>query len=51
MFFLKIKFTNGKSFEEALSSSETHQIPFQKENIDFFMVTIEDVRDNEVKMY
>jgi hypothetical protein len=46
-----MKFGNGKSYEEALSLSETHQIPFQKNNIDFFMITIDGVADNEVNIY
>jgi hypothetical protein len=46
-----MKFANGKSYEETLSSSETHQIPFQKDNIDFFLLTVDDVGDNEVKIY
>jgi hypothetical protein len=45
-----MKFANGKSYEKALSLSETHQIPFQKENTDFFLVTIDDVGDNEVNI-
>ncbi|CAF4154933.1 unnamed protein product, partial [Adineta steineri] len=43
-----IEFANGKSHEEALHSSETHQIPFRKDNIDFFPVTIDNVNDNEI---
>ncbi|CAF1083007.1 unnamed protein product [Adineta steineri] len=46
-----IEFANGKSYEEALHSSETHQIPFQKNNIDFFSVTFDNVNDNEVTSY
>jgi hypothetical protein len=46
-----MKFANGKSYEEALSASETHQIPFQQDNIDFFLVTVDDVGDSEVKIY
>jgi len=46
-----MKFANGKSYEDALSLSETHQIPFQKDNIDFFMVTIDDISNSEVKIY
>lgn len=44
-----MKFHNGKSYEEVLNLSETHQIPFQKDNTDFFMLTIDDIGDNEVK--
>ncbi|CAF1271668.1 unnamed protein product [Rotaria sordida] len=46
--YIHINFTNGKSYEEALSSSETHQIPFQKDNIDFFLVVIDNIGDNEI---
>ena len=46
-----MEFNNGKSYEKALNLSETHQIPFQKDNIDFFMINIDDVSDNEVKIY
>ncbi|CAF1208147.1 unnamed protein product [Rotaria sordida] len=46
--YIHINFTNGKSYEEALSSSETHQIPFQKNNIDFFLVVIDNIGDNEI---
>jgi hypothetical protein len=43
-----MKFANGKSYEEPLNSSETHRIPFQKDNIDFFLVTVDDVGYSEV---
>lgn len=43
-----MKFDNGKSYEEPLSLSETHQIPFQKDNIDFFMLIIDDIDDRQV---
>ncbi len=50
MFYLKITFANGKSHEDSLYLSETHQIAFQKNNIDFFMITIDDMGDTEVKL-
>jgi len=46
-----MKFDNGKVYEESLSLSETHQIPFQKDHIDFFMININDVGDREVNIY
>jgi len=46
-----MKFNNGKVHEEGLSLSETHQIPFQKDHTDFFMVNIDDVGDNEVNIH
>jgi len=46
-----MKFANGKSYKDSLSLSETHQIAFQKDNIDFFMVTIDDIGDTEVKYF
>jgi hypothetical protein len=46
-----MKFANGQSYEDSLSLSETHRIAFQKDNIDFFMVTIDDIGDTEVKYF
>lgn len=44
-------FANGKSHEDALSLSETHRIAFQKGHIDFFMISIDHVGDNEVTYF
>ncbi len=44
-----MEFANGKSYKDALCLSETHQIAFQKDNIDFFMVTIDGIGNTEVK--
>jgi hypothetical protein len=46
-----MKFANGKSYTDALSLSETHQVAFQKDNTDFFMVNIDDVGNVEVKYF
>ena len=43
-----MNFADGKSYEEALHSSETHKIPFQKDHLDFFVMNIDDVKDSEV---
>jgi len=51
MFLLKMKFDNGKVYEEGLSLSETHKIPFQKDHTDFFMVNIDDVGESEVNIH
>ncbi|CAF2761699.1 unnamed protein product [Rotaria sp. Silwood2] len=48
MIYIQMNFVNGKSYEEVLSSSETHKIPFQKDNIDFFLVVIDNIGDTEI---
>ena len=47
-----MKFSNGTSHQEVLTSSETHQIPFQNNQIDFFLVPIDrsEVTLSEVKL-
>lgn len=42
-------FNNGKILEEELSTSETHQIPFQKDQIDFFTLSINEPAKSEVR--
>ncbi|CAF3635995.1 unnamed protein product [Rotaria sp. Silwood1] len=48
MISIHMNFANGKSYNETLSSSETHQIPFQKDNIDFFLAIIDNIGDTEI---
>ena len=48
---LKMTFNNGQIHEEILRSSETHQIPFQKDQIDFFPITIDETTKNEVSFF
>jgi hypothetical protein len=47
-----MRFSNGTSHEEVLHSSETHRIPFQNDQIDFFLVPIDhsEVTLNELKV-
>ncbi|CAF1208293.1 unnamed protein product [Didymodactylos carnosus] len=45
---LHLKFANGKVHNEALNASETHPIPFLKDNIDFFVLVNTNVGDCEI---
>ena len=46
--YLKMKFANDKIYEETLNSSETYQIPFQADHIDFFVISFNDVGNSPV---
>ncbi|CAM4812506.1 unnamed protein product [Rotaria magnacalcarata] len=48
MIYVHMNFANGKSYEEVCISSETHQIPFQKDNVDFFLVFLDNIDDTKV---
>ncbi|CAM4771263.1 unnamed protein product, partial [Rotaria magnacalcarata] len=47
MIYVHMNFANGKSYEEVCISSETHQIPFQKDNVDFFLVFLDNIDDTK----
>ena len=45
----QMTFANGKTHQQVLSSSETHQIAFQKDHVDFFLVSLDNMGDSQVR--
>jgi hypothetical protein len=45
----QMTFANGKTHQQVLSSSETHQIAFQKDHVDFFLVSLDNIGDSTVR--
>ncbi|CAF1294409.1 unnamed protein product [Adineta ricciae] len=45
---IQMRFANDKIYEETLNSSETYQIPFQADHIDFFVISLNDVGNSQI---